>query len=684
MVSILTSTSQPSLKLCLTATTALHQALHHPNIVSLLSAFSTNQNHIHILELCSNGNLVQFLESRPKPTLTEPELRGVAKSLADGLAYLKKELVVHGDIDPSNILLTSDYGLAQTTSKVQSKAAQLNHRLPDDLSDGAKSLIGLALQMTPEERIYVPDILSHPFLANNLPVKSLRPIILEKPVSHLNLHQQPSETSRTVKNVSDPKAFGRNRPRLALADIGNMDLRTALSSEIASFKATRRVVSDPAKRTTILTSPKALDSYGETATPAFSLRANVTAPVLRVRGGFPRVELDSTASSFETVTEIADPEPSLRHKDLVAGTIVLEKGADDQELGVKSISATPSGLQLPIGTERPTPLNTSGMGYQTHKAVYGQITILPSHSLLADFRESQRRKGFRGDEVLLIDPDGQKLVLYLAGAKYTLMANAPEGEIEILIATSTGFPEAQTDGHSLRIRFSRKNKSIEIARHVSDSRGEEWKKRSIVSISQPPYISTADWKIMEQNEKDALHHLALFVKISEAVEEIMKTSPAPVASTIRHHAKEDKCNTEPDSDNCRPSSRAPTILNSFPSFSFIPRPAKLSAATSSLLTPELTFNSHTALSKGPHDSISKAEGVFSDTKRTWREDTNMIAGGRDIQTRFIPSVGWCIRYASSISQGGRYRLMFFDGVALEIDVDEDWVEFKGQSGEITG
>ena len=48
------------------------------------------------------------------------------------------------------------------------------------------------------------------------------------------------------------------------------------------------------------------------------------------------------------------------------------------------------------------------------------------------------------------------------------------------------------------------------------------------------------------------------------------------------------------------------------------------------------------------------------------------AGG--FETRFIPSVGWCVRYASPSGSAGRYRMMFFDGKTLEVDVDEECVE----------
>lgn len=61
---------------------------------------------------------------------------------------------------------------------------------------------------------------------------------------------------------------------------------------------------------------------------------------------------------------------------------------------------------LPIGTTRPVAFNTYLLGPATHKLVGGSINILPSLSVLVDFRESQRRNGFKGDYVLLIDSTG--------------------------------------------------------------------------------------------------------------------------------------------------------------------------------------------------------------------------------------------------------------------------------------
>ncbi|KAG6900177.1 hypothetical protein C0993_001889 [Termitomyces sp. T159_Od127] len=258
------------------------------------------------------------------------------------------------------------------------------------------------------------------------------------------------------------------------------------------------------------------------------------------------------------------------------------------------------------------------------------------------------------------------------------MANSPQADIELLISSSAASNKIQADGHVLRIRFSRHNQSLEIARHVSDSQGEEWTKKTVASMPQSPYISSEEWKILKQDEADALHQLTLFVKISDVFEELTDKIHSPSGSDA---ASLD--NKKDIADYYKPVQHSPathittTLTNSISSLNLLPRPSKIS--TLARPTPEHTYNNTTS-SQG-----HEVEGVCSDTKISWRENANMTVGssGRELQTRFIPSIGWCIRYASNISQGGRYRIMFLDGVALDIDVDEDWVEFKSQFGETT-
>lgn len=53
------------------------------------------------------------------------------------------------------------------------------------------------------------------------------------------------------------------------------------------------------------------------------------------------------------------------------------------------------------------PLNTTCLISKTHKLTNGNMTVLPSRSLLVDFREGERRKGRKGNQVLVISSDGQ-------------------------------------------------------------------------------------------------------------------------------------------------------------------------------------------------------------------------------------------------------------------------------------
>jgi polo-like kinase 4 len=97
----------------LLASTELHQVLHHPTIVSLLSTFSTRTAHYRVVELCSRGTLSGFLGERRPAVLSESELRSLLKSVVDALIYLSKERIVHNGIAATNILLADDYRIVR-------------------------------------------------------------------------------------------------------------------------------------------------------------------------------------------------------------------------------------------------------------------------------------------------------------------------------------------------------------------------------------------------------------------------------------------------------------------------------------------------------------------------------------------------------------------------------------------
>lgn len=59
------------------------------------------------------------------------------------------------------------------------------------------------------------------------------------------------------------------------------------------------------------------------------------------------------------------------------------------------------------------PLSTSLLPPKTHKLACGQLAILPSRSVLVDFREGERRKGRKGEEVMVVSPNGDQVNCFI-------------------------------------------------------------------------------------------------------------------------------------------------------------------------------------------------------------------------------------------------------------------------------
>ncbi|KAI0086460.1 kinase-like domain-containing protein, partial [Irpex rosettiformis] len=164
--------------------------------------------------------------------LSEPELRGVVKSIVDGLCYLRKKLVIHRDMNPSNILIGEDWRVkiadfghavrvvsetstvtyrcatselgylspelaahrphgfptdiwslgavvitcmrgdhafgASSPEEINKKIARADYSVPSFVSRELRNLISSLLKVIPRERISLHGISSHPFMNSSL------------------------------------------------------------------------------------------------------------------------------------------------------------------------------------------------------------------------------------------------------------------------------------------------------------------------------------------------------------------------------------------------------------------------------------------------------------------------------------------------------------------------------------
>eukprot|EP00826_Nyctotherus_ovalis_P035294 TRINITY_DN301_c0_g4_i1.p1 TRINITY_DN301_c0_g4~~TRINITY_DN301_c0_g4_i1.p1 ORF type:complete len:485 (-),score=132.32 TRINITY_DN301_c0_g4_i1:42-1496(-) len=79
--------------------------LRHPNVIRLHESFETDKHILIVTEMCSGGDLLNYVKQRKK--LPEDTAKLVFKQLIKGLQYCHAQGVVHRDIKLDNILLNS-------------------------------------------------------------------------------------------------------------------------------------------------------------------------------------------------------------------------------------------------------------------------------------------------------------------------------------------------------------------------------------------------------------------------------------------------------------------------------------------------------------------------------------------------------------------------------------------------
>ncbi|MDQ3575147.1 MAG: protein kinase, partial [Actinomycetota bacterium] len=96
-------------------------ALDHPHVVRVLGVVADGAGAAMAMEHAAGGSLATLLARRG--TLAPAEVVAVAALLADALAAAHRRGMVHGDVKPANILLTSagepvlaDFGIARPTA----------------------------------------------------------------------------------------------------------------------------------------------------------------------------------------------------------------------------------------------------------------------------------------------------------------------------------------------------------------------------------------------------------------------------------------------------------------------------------------------------------------------------------------------------------------------------------------
>nr|XP_010934020.1 serine/threonine-protein kinase ATG1a isoform X1 [Elaeis guineensis] len=121
---------------------AILRQVSHPNIVRLHQAIQTEDKIFLVLEYCTGGDLAAYIQRRGR--VSEAVARHFMRQLASGLQVLQENNLIHRDLKPQNLLLSStdetpvlkigDFGFAR-------------YLMPQGLAD---TLCGSPLYMAPE------------------------------------------------------------------------------------------------------------------------------------------------------------------------------------------------------------------------------------------------------------------------------------------------------------------------------------------------------------------------------------------------------------------------------------------------------------------------------------------------------------------------------------------------------
>ena len=285
----------------------------------------------------------------------------------------------------------------------------------------------------------------------------------------------------------------------------------------------------------------------------------------------------------------------------------------------------------------------------------------------------------------------------------TLMANGPRADIEIRTnprSTSTAISASMTT--SIRIRFSRKLRTMQIF-----SSETNLCKKTMFCTARGVPADAGDWALLSANEKECLAALLDFLRVVEAVEGLPRDASEPLSAVPAERQTRQTTKREP-ADSAVSAVQPHRENDAHPPAASLPKSAATSTITlpSSTVPPPCTRPTQVTVSPRPRfpsaiprassDTSRKASSTAvgdapplvpssedrpsslaacTDDLRSLRD---LSASGRScLQTRFMPGVGWCVRSGSA-----RYRIMFTDGVALEVDVDEERVEMVECDGSV--
>ncbi len=173
--------------------------LSHPNIVNVYDVGKEGNIHFIVMELIDGKSLSEVIEERGR--LDYKEAISIAKQVASALSLAHKNQIIHRDVKPHNILITSsgtvklaDFGIARAVSK-------------EILAEGDEKIMGSVHYFSPEQArgvyvdersdIYSLGIVLYEMLTGRVPFDGDNPIS----IALMHINENVPSVSASVKGI---------------------------------------------------------------------------------------------------------------------------------------------------------------------------------------------------------------------------------------------------------------------------------------------------------------------------------------------------------------------------------------------------------------------------------------------------------------------------------------------------
>src|SRR5882762_2371433 len=212
---------------------------------------------------------------------------------------------------------------------------------------------------------------------------------------------RPRLTRELVGSAAASRRYQTAQPRGTLSQIGHPQIDSSDNDENSAPTASRALpYTRPAFKQSTSTPSLTSDTDATRSSPKGKRRVSRANSVQAK--AFDAVKFAQQLHARERVGNIGWPTPRPLLPDALADQITPPASCTVLPVNRESAFDPPEAC-------RPTCFSAVHLPSKTHKTVHGQVVILPSYSVLVDFREGERRKGRRGDEVLVVSADGTKV-----------------------------------------------------------------------------------------------------------------------------------------------------------------------------------------------------------------------------------------------------------------------------------